>query len=242
MERKRVAAVVLAAGQGRRMGGKIQKQFLELQGKPILWYSLNTFQKSDVVDEIILVTGETELAYVRSEIVEKYGFTKVSAVVKGGAERYASVWEGLKYIKRVENGENDPGYVFIHDGVRPFVTEEILLRTKEAAEQFHACAVGMPSKDTVKIADGDGFVKTTPDRRLVWNIQTPQAFEFGLIYRAYRALEESGRTDVTDDAMIAESFTDTRVRLVEGTYENIKITTPEDLKIAEAFLAERTVL
>lgn len=242
MKRKKITAVVLAAGQGRRMGGKIQKQFLELQGKPILWYSLDTFQKSETIDEMILVTGETELAYVRSEIVEKYGFTKVSAVVKGGAERYASVWEGLKHIKERENGENIPGYVFIHDGVRPFVSEEILLRTKEAAAQFRACAAGMPSKDTVKIADREGFVDMTPDRRLVWSIQTPQAFEFELIYRAYRALEESGRTDVTDDAMIAEAFTDTRVRLVEGSYENIKITTPEDLKIAEAFLKERGAL
>lgn len=234
--RKYSTAVVLAAGTGKRMGTKIQKQFLTIQGKPVLYYALAVFQNSPLIDSVLLVTGAAEVPYVQKEIVEKYGFTKVMAVTEGGAERYASVWEGLKTLKKRLTKEQQEGYVFIHDGVRPFLYEEILARAFDAVEQYHACAVGMPSKDTVKIADREGFVANTPDRSLVWSIQTPQVFDFSLAYEAYEALEKSGRSDVTDDAMIVEAFTDTKVRLVKGSYKNIKITTPEDLKIAETFL------
>ena len=234
--RKYSTAVVLAAGTGKRMGTKIQKQFLTIQGKPVLYYALAAFQNSPLIDSVLLVTGAAEVPYVQKEIVEKYGFTKVMAVTEGGAERYASVWEGLKTLKKRLTKEQQEGYVFIHDGVRPFLYEEILARAFDAVEQYHACAVGMPSKDTVKIADREGFVANTPDRSLVWSIQTPQVFDFSLAYEAYEALEKSGRSDVTDDAMIVEAFTDTKVRLVKGSYKNIKITTPEDLKIAETFL------
>ena len=234
--RKRCTAIVLAAGQGRRMGSKIQKQFLELKGNPVLYYSLAAFQDSPLIDSMILVTGAAEIPYVQTEIVEKYGFSKVRAVIEGGTERYASVWKGLQALEGGMTEEEKDGYVFIHDGVRPFIHEEIMSRAFDAVEKYHACVVGMPSKDTVKLADEEGFVAMTPARSLVWSIQTPQVFDFRLAYRAYAELAESGRTDVTDDAMIVEAFTDTRVRLVEGSYENIKITTPEDLKIAEAFL------
>ena len=236
MRRKKCTAIVLAAGQGKRMGSKIQKQFLEICGKPVLYYSLAAFQDSPLIDSMILVTGAAEIPYVQKEIADKYSFGKVRAVVEGGAERYASVWKGLQALEQSLSEEEKDGYVFIHDGVRPFINEEILLRAFDAVEKYHACAVGMPSKDTVKLADEEGFVDMTPDRRLVWSIQTPQVFDFRLAYQAYAELEKSGRSDVTDDAMIVEAFTDTKVRLVEGSYENIKITTPEDLKIAEAFL------
>ena len=236
MKRRKCTAIVLAAGQGKRMGSRIQKQFLEICGRPVLYYSLAVFQDSPLIDSMILVTGAAEIPFVQREIVEKYGFSKVKMVVEGGAERYASVWKGLQALEQNLTEEEKEGCVFIHDGVRPFIHEEILSRAFDAVEKYHACAVGMPSKDTVKLADENGFVDTTPDRRLVWSIQTPQVFDFRLAYRAYAELEKSGRSDVTDDAMIVEAFTYTKVRLVEGSYENIKITTPEDLKIAEAFL------
>ena len=236
MRRKKCTAIILAAGQGKRMGSKIQKQFLEICGKPVLYYSLAAFQDSPLIDSMILVTGAAEIPYVQKEIAEKYLFNKVRAVVEGGAERYASVWKGLQALEKSLTEEEKEGYVFIHDGVRPFIHEEILSRAFDAVKKYHACVVGMPSKDTVKLADEEGFVDMTPDRRLVWSIQTPQVFDFRLAYQAYAELEKSGRSDVTDDAMIVEAFTDTKVRLVEGSYENIKITTPEDLKIAEAFL------
>lgn len=237
--RKKCTAIILAAGQGMRMGGKVQKQYLELLGHPILYYSLAVFQDSPLIDSMLLVTGAAEIPYVQQEIVEKYHFSKVRAVVEGGAERFASVWKGLQALENEMTEEEKDGYVFIHDGVRPFVHEEILSRAFDAVKQYHACVVGMPSKDTVKLADEEGFVAVTPARSLVWSIQTPQVFDFRLAYQAYAQLERSGRSDVTDDAMIVEAFTETRVRLVEGSYENIKITTPEDLKIAEAFLKRR---
>ena len=237
--RKKCTAIILAAGQGKRMGGKVQKQYLELLGHPILYYSLAVFQDSPLIDSMLLVTGAAEIPYVQQEIVEKYHFSKVRAVVEGGAERYASVWKGLQALENEMTEEEKDGYVFIHDGVRPFVHEEILSRAFDAVKQYHACVVGMPSKDTVKLADEEGFVAVTPARSLVWSIQTPQVFDFRLAYQAYAQLEKSGRSDVTDDAMIVEAFTETKVRLVEGSYENIKITTPEDLKIAEAFLKRR---
>lgn len=239
MKRKSCAAIVLAAGQGKRMGGQVHKQFLELEGHPIVYYSIRAFQESPLIDQILLVTGETEIDYVKHEIVEKYHFDKVSVVVAGGHERYVSVWNGLKALEKSLREEEKDGFVFIHDGVRPFINEEILRRAFDAVEAYHACVVGMPSKDTVKIADDDGFVSETPARSRVWNVQTPQVFDFRLAYEAYAALEQSGRSDVTDDAMIVEAFTDTKVKLVEGSYENIKLTTPEDLKIAATFLHNR---
>ena len=225
--RKKITAVVLAGGQGRRMQSNIPKQYLLLNGKPILYYSLMVFEQSRV-DEIVLVTGEEEREYCRKEIVERFGFQKVRAVVAGGKERYHSVYAGLKSCLGCD-------YVMIHDGARPFLTEEMIERSIEAVERDRACAVGMPVKDTIKICDENGYVEQTPKREQVWMIQTPQSFEYCLIERAYRMVIESGRA-VTDDAMAVEVFLKEKVRLVEGSYMNIKITTPEDLIIAEQMM------
>lgn len=230
----RTAAIVLAAGRGSRMKSKIQKQYLLLKGKPVLYYSLKAFEES-FIDEIILVTGEEEIEYCRKEIVEKYGFTKVSHIVTGGKERYHSVFCGLQAL-------TDCDYVFIHDGARPFVTEQILERAYETVQKEHACVVGMPVKDTIKLADENGFAKETPRRDLLWMIQTPQVFSYALVKTAYASFLEREQEllaqgiKMTDDAMVVETFTDTGIRLVEGSYENLKITTPEDLRIAEALL------
>ena len=235
MEKRRCTAIVLAAGSGRRMGGKIQKQFLELNGKPVVCHSLSVFQQSPLIDDIILVTGAEQISYCREEIVKKYSYTKVTAVVAGGAERYLSVWEGLKAMPDGSGiGHKVDSYVFIHDGARPFVTEEILGRAYPAVQQSLACVVGMLVKDTIMIADEEGCAANTPERRLVCMIQTPQVFSFSLIKEAYARLIAEGRSDVTDDAMVVESMTDCKVKLVEGSYSNIKLTTPEDLKLAMA--------
>lgn len=226
MQKAKCTAIVLAAGQGKRMGTKVQKQYLEILGKPVLFYSLDVFQKSDIIDEIILVVGEHQEDYCQREIVEKFHINKVSKIVTGGAERFHSVWNGLQ---EVEEG----GYVFIHDGARPFVTEEILLRAYETVQREKACVVGMPVKDTIKIADDEGFAKETPNRSHVWMVQTPQVFETFLIKGAYSLLMEQEIIQVTDDAMVVETMLQRKVKLVEGSYENIKITTSEDLKVAE---------
>ena len=222
-------AIVLAAGQGKRMNSKVQKQFLMLKGKPLLYYSLACFQNSEEIDEIIVVTGEESIDFCKKEIIDLYGFFKVSKVVAGGKERYDSVYNGLCACRDCE-------YVFIHDGARPFVTEDIIKRTKEAAVQYHACIAGMPSKDTVKIADDNHMVAMTPKRSQVWTIQTPQVFEYALIKEAHETARKHSMENITDDAMVIETYTDTKIRMVEGSYENIKITTPEDILVAEKFL------
>ena len=229
MEQGRCTEIDLAAGQGKRMHRKIQKQFLEIGGKPVLYYSLHCFQESPLIRDIILVTGEEMISYCEQEIVKKYGFSKVRKVTAGGKERYDSVYAGLLCCQ-------DTDYVYIHDGARPFITEEMVQRGYEAVKRNNACVMGMPSKDTVKLADSSGYVKETPDRKIVWNIQTPQIFSYDLIRGAYESIRKKDMTGVTDDAMVVEQETGTKILLVEGSYQNIKITTPEDLAIAEAFL------
>lgn len=223
---ERTAAVILAAGKGSRMGSPVHKQYLELLGKPLLYYALHAFENSSV-DQIVLVTCPGEVGYCQKEIVEKYGFTKVAAVRPGGKERYHSVYEGLKAVK-------DCGYVLIHDGARPCVTREIIDAASEGARKYGACVVGMPVKDTVKVSDENEFAAMTPDRSSLWLIQTPQAFEYGLVLGAYEKLMSSGlsKERITDDAMVVETMTQERVKLIRGNYANIKVTTPEDMEIA----------
>lgn len=212
------------------MGASVQKQYIELEGKPVIYYTLKVFQESEVIDDIVLVVGKDQIPYVKEEIVDFYGFTKVTMIVEGGKERYDSVWEGLKAISE------EDGYVFIHDGARLFVNEDILCRGYETVERYRACVAGMPSKDTVKIVDQDAFAVETPERKYVWAVQTPQIFETGLIKEAYAKVMQGNYINVTDDAMVVELTMNIPVKLFEGSYENIKITTPEDLDIAKVFL------
>ena len=229
----KVGAVCLAAGQGKRMESKIQKQYLLLEDKPVLFYSLKAFQESKI-DEVVLVVAKGEEEYCKKEIIEKYSFTKVKKIVVGGKERYHSVYQGLMQMEGAD-------YVLIHDGARPFLTEEIIERCITGAVNYHACVAAMPVKDTIKLADDKGFIDSTPERSKVWQIQTPQSFYFPYIKSAYDKLmeaeeKEENSVPITDDAMVIETFMDLKVRLVHGSYENIKITTPEDLVIAKAFL------
>ena len=229
MDKKKCTAIVLSAGQGKRMGSAIQKQYIELSGKPIIFYTLNAFQKSAIIDDIVLVVGEGQENWVRDEIVEKYQLTKVRSIIPGGKERYDSVYAGLCECRDCE-------YVLIHDGARPFVTEEILKRGLQKVKETGACVIGMPSKDTVKLSDEEGYVKETPNRKCVWTIQTPQIFSYPLIREAHDSIRQKDMSKITDDAMVVEQETGAKVALAEGSYQNIKITTPEDLDIAEAFL------
>lgn len=244
-EKKFCTAVVLAAGQGKRMGTRVAKQYLEIAGKPLLYYTLRAFEQSPLIDAIVLVVGDTQqITYCQNEIVCAYGFQKVKAVTVGGRERYDSVSCALNVIADSKNEEARKGYVFIHDGARPVVKPDILERCLDAVQEYEACVAAMPVKDTIKLADENGFAAATPRRDLLWMVQTPQVFSFELIYRANQKMNrtkeqwESTGLKITDDAMVVETFTDRKVKLVEGSYENIKVTTPEDLVLAEAFLAE----
>lgn len=229
----RIGAVILAGGRGSRMHSDIQKQYMMLHGRPLISYALETFEQS-VADDLVLVTGAGEESYVRQEILPPLHLTKLRAIVAGGKERYHSVYEGLKALEHCD-------YVLIHDGARPLVTEEIIRRAASAAVDHAACVVGMPVKDTIKVSDSDGFAKATPDRSTLWQVQTPQAFSYSLVREAYDRLMEnpSLQQGITDDAMVVERFGGVRVRLVEGSYENLKVTTPEDLTLAEALLQKR---
>lgn len=221
------AAIVLAAGSGKRMNSTVHKQYLALGGKPVLYYSLKAFAESSV-SSIILVTGAGEEEYCRREIIEKYGIQKIKQIVTGGKERYHSVYEGLKAARGAD-------YVLIHDGARPFVDQGMILRSMEAVKKYQACIVGMPVKDTIKIADRDNFAIDTPDRQQLWQIQTPQTFSYKMIYEAYKQMLMVEDDKITDDAMVLERITGQRVKVIEGSYQNIKITTPEDLIAAEAY-------
>lgn len=232
----KIVAIVLAAGSGTRMQSDVKKQFMDIDGKPLVYYSLAAFQNS-FVDEIILVTAREDIEYCKYEIVKKYGFSKVKRIVEGGKERFNSVMHGLKMIK-------DCDYVYIHDGARPFIDNDILQRLQENAQEFGTAVAAVPSKDTVKVVDNENFVISTPSRNTIWAIQTPQVFKYSIITEAYERLtmrlQHVAAEDlhITDDAMVVENFTNSKVRLVMGSYMNLKITTVEDVYIAKCFLSQ----
>ena len=228
----KITAIVLAAGSVSRMKSKTKKQFMEIKGKPVIWYSLFEFEKSRV-DEIILVTGKEDIDYCKKEIVEKYNLKKIKNVVAGGSERYESVYNGLKEVTG--------NIVLIHDGARPLINNEIIERSIEGTIKSDACVVGVPVKDTIKRANKEGYIIDTPNRSELWITQTPQSFKTDLVKMAYKKMKEElekGNTtlNITDDAMVVEEFTTNQVRFVQGDYKNIKVTTPEDIDIAKLFI------
>lgn len=222
--------IVVAAGKGLRVGGEIPKQYMDLSGKPVIYYCLKAMQDS-FIDEIILVCGSGDEVYVRENIVDRFSFDKVTAIVAGGKERSDSVLNGLKCIA-------DPAgaYVYVQDAARPMLTQELLLRLKEDVECFGTAVTGVKSKDTVKIVTEDGFVNVTPDRRAVWNIQTPQAFKADDLIDAYSRYLDARNVAVTDDSSVMEMFGCLPVHITEGDYSNLKITTAEDFEIARIFI------
>lgn len=223
----KACAIIMAAGKGKRMGSTINKQYLNIKGKPLLFYTLMAFSKCDLIDDIILVTGENEMNYCKREIIEKYGINKVSQIVKGGKERQHSVLSGLLAAK-------DCDIVLIHDGARPFVSYGIIEEGIKFAKLYGATACGVMPKDTIKIKNHDGFVVDTLDRNFLVNVQTPQCFKYDLILDCHKRLLEEGAY-VTDDTMVVERYGN-KVFLYEGSYNNIKITTPEDLIIGEKII------
>lgn len=224
-------AVIVAAGKGRRMGTEISKQFLPLGGKEILAHTVEKFEQASVVRDIILVTGADSLKDVQA-MVQEYGWKKVISVVAGGKERQDSVYSGLKQLRE------DTEIVLIHDGVRPFVTEKIIEDSVTVAKEIGGCVAGVPAKDTIKVCNGENIAVATPDRSTLWQIQTPQTFRKDLILQAYEGAAQEGVIG-TDDASLAE-HSGYPVKVIMGSYRNIKITTKEDLLIGEAFLKEET--
>jgi 2-C-methyl-D-erythritol 4-phosphate cytidylyltransferase len=227
----KIVALILAAGQGRRMGTARKKPYLLLGGKPVVYYTLFEFEQSPLIDEIVLVVGKVEVEYARSSLVDAFQFKKVSTIVAGGLKRQDSVWEGLRAVK------SDCEVVMVHDGVRPFISQALLERTCRAMEGCVAAIVAVPVKDTIKSVSPQREVLTTLDRSTLWAIQTPQAFRRDILEKAFRQAI-ADRFYATDDAALVERLGEP-VTVVEGSYDNIKITTPEDLVLGETILIGR---
>lgn len=229
----KVTALIPAAGVGKRMGRHVAKQFLSLGDKPMLAHTLLVFQRSADVDEIIPILSQGDIAGCLKDIIERFHITKVKTLVVGGRERQDSVYNGMQKLGP------DTEVVIVHDGVRPFVTQEMIRYTVAVAAKGGCVTVGVPLKDTVKEVNADGVVRRTLERGRLWAIQTPQAFPANMLRRAYDEAYKSGFYS-TDDAALAE-HAGYEVRVIMGSYENIKITTPEDLVFAEEILSRRMI-
>lgn len=219
----KTTAIIVAAGSGRRMNSNTPKQFIEYKNKPILYYTIQAFEKS-AVDEILIVTNKEYIPYVKEDIVNQYSFSKVLDVIEGGRERYDSVYRGLQRLQ-------ETNYVLVHDGARPLVTPELIDGVIGKVREENAVIVGVKAKDTIKIVSEDGIVCDTPNRNNVWNIQTPQAFEYNLLKTAYDKIAMIEELVITDDAMVVEYVTKHPIKVLQGSYTNVKITTPEDLQL-----------
>ena len=221
----KTVAIVPSAGSGRRLGARTKKPFILLGGHPLITYALKALDSSSSIDGIIIAVEPSCEARFR-RLVKRYNFKKVIAIIHGGATRSESVRNCLKLV--------DPSYgvVLIHDGARPFVGQHTIEACIRAARKFGASLAAVPEIDTVKIADAKSFVKRTVDRKKVFRAQTPQVFRWDVIMKAYGA---GPKKRVTDDSSLAEDR-GIKVKIVMGSYRNIKITTREDLKMAEVLL------
>lgn len=226
-------AVIVSAGKGLRfMEGK-KKQFHFLEGRPIVAHTLDKFETCPLIRSILLVVGQEDMDYCLKEIVEKYKFQKVSQVVPGGKRRQESVKNGIEALPK------DADIVAIHDGVRPFVTKAMIEDSIHFAVRYGAVILAMPLKDTIKMSNPDGSVLKTLDRESLWQVQTPQTFQVNVIREAYYKAAEDGFIG-TDDASLVERLGG-KVHILPGSYTNIKITTPEDLLLANLFLRMNTL-
>jgi 2-C-methyl-D-erythritol 4-phosphate cytidylyltransferase len=246
----KTTAIILAGGKGSRMNADIPKQYIELSGKPLLYYTIRAFQES-CVDEIVVVTGNSEIKYdfesngiegtgadfvserdYCRRLARDCGFDKVCSFADGGAERYNSVMNGLQCVSP------DTDAVLVHDGARPCVEPALIDRCVADVAEFGSSVVAVPAKDTIKVVGADGYVTDTPDRNSLWQIQTPQGFLRSELMGAYDRMEQSIGEDckITDDAMVMERFGNRSVHITMGSYTNIKATTREDLEILKIFL------
>ena len=249
-------AIILAGGKGSRMKSDIPKQFLKLNDIPMICYSIEAFELNDNIDRIVVVTSADYIEYMK-KIICSHEYKKIIDVVEGGAERYDSVYSGLNCVRKKEkaegkikekteemlccDGDKEKNYVFIHDGARPCVTDNIINSCMQDVKKYNACVAAVPVKDTIKVVDSEGIAVNTPDRSTLWQIQTPQVFETGLILEAYDKLySDIDKKGITDDAMVIEKYMDAKVKMTLSEYTNIKATTPEDILVTEVFLANKT--
>ena len=223
-----ISAIILAGCKGKRMGAPVSKQFIEIKGKPIIYYTIKKFSENKKIDNIVVVLSKDEVGYFKENILEKYNL-KVDNIVIGGTERQDSVYNGLKSLE-----DTNTDIVLIHDGARPFISDRIIDDGIKFAQVYGACAPGVMPKDTIKIKNESNFSVSTPDRGSLVAIQTPQVFKFNEILECHEKIKINN-IDVTDDTMVAEKF-GYSVYLYDGEYTNIKVTTPEDLILGEKLI------
>ncbi|MBI5554683.1 MAG: 2-C-methyl-D-erythritol 4-phosphate cytidylyltransferase [Elusimicrobia bacterium] len=222
----KISAIIVAAGVGNRMKASKPKQFLTIAGQPVLWYTLQRFIKTGIFREIVLVVGRNSFDYTQNAIIRKYKLQRVK-LVAGGQERQDSVYQGLLSLQFCD-------YVVIHDGVRCLVAAQVIKDTIKAAQQYGAATAAVPLPDTIKESSARQLVKKTIDRSKLWRIQTPQVFRYEIIMKAFEKAYQTGFYG-TDDAMLVEKL-GKKVKLVMGNYDNLKITTPTDLLVAEQII------
>ena len=219
--------VIVAAGTGSRMNMGINKQFIKLEGKEIIAYTIEKFYNNSNIEDIVVVVKEDESQFFKKEILDKYNFKNVK-IAYGGKERQDSVYNGLKLL------DEKCDVVLIHDGARPFVSDKIIDKSIEEAKEHKAIVVGVPVKDTIKVIDNDKNIVDTPNRSVLWAVQTPQTFDYNILIDAYKDAFKN-KFYGTDDAMLVERI-GYKVKMLEGSYNNIKITTQEDLNIGSQIL------
>ena len=219
--------VIVAAGTGSRMNMGINKQFIKLEGKEIIAYTIEKFYNNSNIEDIVVVVKEDESEFFKKEILDKYNFKNIK-IAYGGKERQDSVYNGLKLL------DEKCDVVLIHDGARPFVSDKIIDKSIEEAKEHKAIVVGVPVKDTIKVIDNDKNIVDTPNRNVLWAVQTPQTFDYNILIDAYKDAFKN-KFYGTDDAMLVERI-GYKVKMLEGSYNNIKITTQEDLNIGSQIL------
>ena len=229
----KVCALIPAAGKGSRMAHSVKKPYLKLAQKPILAHTIQRFEQNSAVDAIFVIVDQADFSECRTAVLRSYPFTKVQELVGGGETRQMSVYNGVRALSA------DVDFVIVHDGVRPFVTDEVIFACLTAADECGAAVAAVPVKDTIKVANEDSFIVETPARDQLWAVQTPQVFRKSLLEEAHQVAQARQLT-ATDDASLVEQL-GFPVKLVKGSYANLKITTPIDLQVAEVLISDATL-
>ncbi|MDE0084364.1 MAG: 2-C-methyl-D-erythritol 4-phosphate cytidylyltransferase [Candidatus Poribacteria bacterium] len=224
----KISVLIPAAGQGKRMESSVKKPYLMLDEKPILSHTIDRFEQNSVIDEIFVIVDQSDFTVCREKALAPFRYRKVRELVAGGETRQASVFNGLRALS------DDVDFVVVHDGVRPFIDDKIIFECLEAAAECGAAVSAVPVKETIKVANEELFVDHTPQREQLWQVQTPQVFRKSLIVEAHKKAIHD-RIDAPDDAALVENL-GSPIKLVMGSYKNVKLTTPEDLRIAETLL------
>ena len=227
----KISVLIPAAGQGKRMKTSVKKPYLMLGDKPILSHTIERLEQNSVIDEIIVIVDEADLTTCDEVVISPFQFRKIRELVAGGETRQVSVFNGIQTLS------DDVDFVVIHDGVRPFIDDDIIFRCLEATAECGASVAAVPVKETIKVANRDGFIDHTPERDLLWRVQTPQVFRYSLLVDAHHKAIKEG-VSAPDDASLVEKLGHP-VKLVLGSYRNVKLTTPEDLLLAETLLNKK---